>query len=478
MRLGITTKIFLALLTTSLIATVVMGVSTRVIFQHGFHSYLAEQEQQRLLAISDVLGDIYQERAGWQFLRDHPHQWRRLLRFASRPSRQALGNEKASALPGSAVELAARLSLLDEAGELVAGQSRRGPGKQRYPIVVNGETVGWLAMAPARWPTTGADLHFQEQQFKAGFVTAGLALLLAAVVSVLLVWRLLLPVRQLAAATHTLAGGDYRARVPVNNHDALGRLAKDFNQLASTLERNEELRRAFMADISHELRTPLAVLRGELEALQDGIRELTPESLQSLQGEVGALSRLVDDLYELALADVGAQTYQMTSLDLVELVAIVAQGFEARFAERQLQLNCHLPSHSVLLSGDRLRLTQLLNNLLENSLRYTDPGGGLQLELRRQGQEAVISLQDSAPAVPPELLPRLFERFYRPDVSRSRAHGGAGLGLTLCRSIAEAHGGSIAAQPSPLGGLWVVVRLPLSKKRKSNVGISDKNPDR
>ncbi|HEX5514966.1 MAG TPA: ATP-binding protein, partial [Gammaproteobacteria bacterium] len=356
-----------------------------------------------------------------------------------------------------------RLSLLDSNHLLVIGQASRDPETRFYPVVSNGDTIGWLAVAPLRRPVDRADLHFQEQQYKAGLITAMLALLLAAAVSMLLAWRLLVPVRQLAAATHTLAAGDYGTRVAVTSRDELGRLAGDFNRLAGTLERNEQLRRVFMADISHELRTPLAVLRGELEALQDGVRKLTPESLQSLQGEVTALSKLVEDLYELALADVGALAYQKSVVDLVEVAASTATGFEARAAERQLNLQHLFPDKPLHLLGDRLRLMQLFNNLLENSLRYTDPGGTLRLELRRQGRQALVSLEDSAPGLPEALLPRLFERFYRPEASRSRAYGGAGLGLALCRSIVEAHGGEIEAQPSSLGGLRILIRLPLAE---------------
>src|SRR5690606_24106405 len=149
---------------------------------------------------------------------------------------------------------------------------------------------------------------------------------------------------------------------------------------------------------------------------------------------VTALSKLVEDLYELALADVGALTYQKSVVDLVEVAASTAAGFEARAIERQLDLQRLFPDKPLPLLGDRLRLTQLFNNLLENSLRYTDSGGTLRLELRRQGRQALILLEDSAPGLPEALLPRLFERFYRPEASRSRAHGGAGLGLALCRS--------------------------------------------
>src|SRR5690606_7274231 len=159
------------------------------------------------------------------------------------------------------------------------------------------------------------------QQLTAGLISASLALLLAAAVSVLLAWRLLVPVRQLAGATHKLAAGDYATRVPAGSRDELGPLARGFNHLAATLERNAHLRRTFMADVSHELRTPLAVLRGELEALEDGVRALTPESLKSLHNEVAALSKLVDDVYELSLADVGALAYQKSTVDLGELLS-------------------------------------------------------------------------------------------------------------------------------------------------------------
>lgn len=456
MRLGITTKLFLALLTTSLIVTVVMGVAVRLSFQQGFRDYLAEQEELRLAALSTVLVEVYQDRGSWQFLRDNPRQWRQLLRLAGRQAQPESDN-------GPPIGILPRLSLLDGNRQLVIGQASRDPETRFYPVVSNNDTIGWLAVAPLRRPASRTDLHFQEQQLKAGLITAMLALLLAAAVSLLLAWRLLVPVRQLAAATHTLAAGDYGARVAVTSRDALGRLAEDFNKLAGTLERNEQLRRAFMADISHELRTPLAVLRGELEALQDGVRKLTPESLQSLQGEVTALSKLVEDLYELALADVGALTYQKSVVDLVEVAASTAAGFEARAIERQLDLQRLFPDKPLPLLGDRLRLTQLFNNLLENSLRYTDSGGTLRLELRRQGRQALILLEDSAPGLPEALLPRLFERFYRPEASRSRAHGGAGLGLALCRSIVEAHGGEIEAQRSPLGGLRILIRLPLAE---------------
>ncbi len=260
--------------------------------------------------------------------------------------------------------------------------------------------------------------------------------------------------------THRLAAGDFTARVVATGQDELGRLAQDFNQLASTLEKNQQMRQAFMADISHELRTPLAVLRGELEAIQDGVRQFTPESVASLQAEVGTLTKLVDDLHQLSLSDEGALAYQKKPLEIVALIEVAAGAFRERFAARGLTLSLSLPEN-VTLFGDRDRLMQLFNNLLENSLRYTDAGGGLLIQGECQGARFVLRFSDSAPGVSDEQLAKLFERFYRAEGSRNRASGGSGLGLAICANIVAAHGGTISADHSSSGGVSITVSLPL-----------------
>ncbi len=269
-------------------------------------------------------------------------------------------------------------------------------------------------------------------------------------------WR---PVKRLAEATHLLAAGQHATRVPVESRDELGRLAGDFNSLAQALERNEQLRRGFMADVSHELRTPLAVISGELEALEDGVRPLSRESLASLRTEVSALGKLVDDLNQLALADVGALAYRKQSLNLVPIIEQAVDSYRERMADKHLALDLDLAA-SAPVFGDADRLTQLFRNLLENSARYTDGGGRLRVAAHRDGARVAIDFEDSAPGVPAASLPHLFERFYRVEGSRSRANGGAGLGLAICRNIVQAHGGDIAADPSALGGLRVRVTLP------------------
>ncbi|MBA1146630.1 HAMP domain-containing protein, partial [Ectothiorhodospiraceae bacterium WFHF3C12] len=329
-------------------------------------------------------------------------------------------------------------------------------------VRVGERVVGRLAYRPTGPLSDRLAREFQEQQLEAAWVTALVVVLLAAGVSVLLARGFLAPVRRLAASTRALAAGRFDTRVAVHRRDELGRLAADFNRLAETLQRNERLRTEFMADMSHELRTPMAVLRAELEAMEDGVRPLSRESLARLQNNVATLSKLIDDLYELSLADAGALNYRMEATELRALASETAEHWRARLAEAGLTLTLSMPETAVTVNADARRLRQLLGNLLENSLRYTDAGGEVRLTLIRGDRHAVLNIEDSAPGVPPDALERLFERLYRVEASRSRASGGAGLGLAICRNIAQAHGGEIEAYHAVLGGLGVRLTLPLT----------------
>jgi two-component system sensor histidine kinase BaeS len=286
----------------------------------------------------------------------------------------------------------------------------------------------------------------------------GVALLGA--VALRLAQRLLVPVTPLLEVTHRMAMGDYSARVPTAGADELARLAVDLNRLADTLSHNDRLRRDLLADISHELRTPLSVLRGEIEAMEDGVRPLTQDALASLRVEVSLLSKLIDDLYELSLSDVGALTYEFAPVDITERVATSVAAFGDWFEAKGISLSVHLPDDAVFVNGDLHRLTQLLGNLFENSLRYTDGGGAVRVYLSSTATQLRLEIEDSAPGVPDDALPRLFERLFRVEASRSRRSGGAGLGLALCKHIVEAHGGQIIARHSPLGGLALAITLP------------------
>ena len=462
MKIGITRKLFLAVLATVIFAVMVVGVATGWSFNRGFLGYLNELAVERMEFVTARVGKAYAEQGNWDFMRDKPDAWFGLLR-------PVVGQELitdtplGSKLPTSDLTGAfLRLGLVDAQQQWVAGYREIDSNMQRRPVTVNGNTVGWVVLASFQSVTDAGNLRFQDDQFRAVLLACSIAVALAALIAMWLARTLLAPVRRVAEATHQLAAGRYETRVNVASHDEVGQLAADFNHLAQTLQRNESVRRDFMADVSHELRTPLAVLRGELEAIEDGVRAATPEALHSLQGEVATLSQLVDDLYELSLSDAGALAYRLHELDFRALLTSTVDSMRMRFVQRDLRIELQLPSRALTVNADEARLQQLFHNLLENSLRYTDCGGQLRVGVLETADWLQIDFQDSAPGVAAETLPRLFERFFRSEGSRNRATGGAGLGLAICRNIAEAHGGTIEALASPLGGLWIAVRLPRS----------------
>ncbi|NYE26501.1 sensor histidine kinase efflux regulator BaeS [Pigmentiphaga litoralis] len=461
MKFGITSKLFVVILATCILIAFAMAGALRWSFERGFVDYLREREAERATSLSLVLADAYREHGDWEFLRNNPPRWRRVLSAPGRNVERAESTQQDDYGPPPPPP--PRFTLLDADHKVVVGQQPGQPIASQFPIVVDRQAVGWLAAPPIRARNNSdADDRFQEQQLLATWIIGGISLLVAALVSILLARGFLAPVRRMAGATHRLAAGDYGTRVDTRSSDELGQLAQDFNHLASALERNEELRRNMVADISHELRTPLAVLRGELEAVEDGVRAMSPQTIASLQAEVTLLSKLIDDLHELSLADVGALTYRMTRLDVGALLRQTAGMFQDRMARKSLGMQIELPAGLPPIQGDAQRLTQLFTNLIENSVRYTDPNGMLQITAHAAGSEVIIVLQDTAPGVPADMLPRLFERFFRVESSRNRQHGGSGLGLAICQRIVEAHDGRIEALPSELGGLQLRLTFPAS----------------
>src|SRR5690349_11888666 len=245
-----------------------MAFATRMSFESGFLGYLNQVDGERLDLLTGRLAQEYRKRGGWDFIRNDYRQLREL------------------AIPEQPVQ---RLTLLDASRRTVVGNPELADDVAVRPIVVDERVVGWVARSPYRRLTSAADLAFQQEQLRAAWIIAALAVVLAAALAVVLARAFLLPLKRVAQATHRLAAGAYDTRVAVRSRDELGQLGADFNELARTLEKNEQLRRRFIADVSHELRTPLAVARAEIEAIEDGVRPLTRESLDSLKHEVGAL---------------------------------------------------------------------------------------------------------------------------------------------------------------------------------------------
>ena len=487
MNIRLRQKIFLVILASMAAVVLCMFLAMRWSFDRGFLRYIHTLDQARLEAVVDRFEEVYAAEGSWRFLKDDPQRFTDLLRTgppdgadslsgraedpAQRPSgrrhMRGIGPRMRGAGSGfrhdPAGSFLRRVVLLDEQKNPVIGPSELPRELSVRPILHDGKTVGYLGMVPPKMVSDVRQLRFVQEQKQAFALTALAVVFLAALFSFPLAGRMVRRIQTLASATHLLASGKFDTRVAGDSSDELGQLTRDFNALAMTLEKNEQARRQWVADISHELRTPLSVLRGEIEAFQDGVRMPSPEAIGALHGEVMKLGRLVNDLYELALSDVGALTYRKAETDLGQLLRQTVEPFRHEFEGRGIRINIDAPSDgALLLFADPDRLRQLFSNLLENSLKYTENGGRLNIQVERKGRIVEARFEDSGPGVPESELGKLFDRLYRVEGSRSRTTGGAGLGLAICRNIVEAHNGGIDAFSSPMGGLGVKMEIPLN----------------
>jgi len=288
-------------------------------------------------------------------------------------------------------------------------------------------------------------------------LAGGAALILA----ILLAYSLLHPIKNLTQAAKKLGQGDLSQRVSVGGDTELDTLGRVFNQMADSLEDAEERRKALTADIAHELRTPLSVQQAHLEALQDGIYKLSLENLTPIAEQSHSLTRLVEDLRTLALADAGELTLERVEANLPALVHRAATRFEPQAKAKGITFDFSLDEDCPMLQIDPQRIEQILNNLLDNALRYSNEGEVIELEIFYNIQQVGLAIHDKGPGIPDEELPYIFDRFYKSDRSRIRSNRGTGLGLSISRKLAEAHGGNLEAENHPQGGAVFTLTLPL-----------------
>ena len=291
-------------------------------------------------------------------------------------------------------------------------------------------------------------------------VTGVLGFILAFILSYYLSNRISRPLSELTVATQQIAEGAYGKQVEITGYQEVERLGAAFNTLSQNLSRNETLRKNMIADISHELRTPLAAQRGYLEALDDGVMDFDREALEVLARNNLLLSRLVEDLRQLALADAGQLELHVRPLDIGQTLREAAADFAHVFQERGVGVALSISRGLPELKADPERLSQVISNLLQNALAYSPRGGSITLEAKREGEEVVVSVSDQGPGIDREELPMIFERFYRTERSRTRESGGSGLGLSIARSLVDAQGGRMWAESERGKGTTILFTLP------------------
>jgi two-component system, OmpR family, sensor histidine kinase BaeS len=465
-------KLFVAIAGANALLAVAAYLVFSWTYDRGFVDYLNRTDQARLDSIVVTLAEGYGREQGWTWLVEDRSKWSAIVRGGlglSTLTRPAGTESERPADPPREYPLTIdpRLFLFDADRKLLIGRAEVAGQAILKPIEWRGETVGHLGHIARPHYVESVNRVFSEQQNrKFGAIALGMlgaGLLLGAGLAHWLTKRM----RAVARGTASLIQGDYDVRLKVAGHDELAQLAQNFNKLAATLAATRRTRQQWIADIAHELRTPLAVLRAEIEALQDGVRPVGSESLGSLAHEIGRLGRLVEDLQLLSLSDLGALSYHKEAVDVGELLEEVIAVQRRALDERPLHVDLRLERGAKVLA-DETRLAQVFGNLLQNTLRYTDAPGKLAIALRRDGTRVVIDWQDSSPGVADEDLPRLTDRLFRVDASRSRAGGGSGLGLAIVKAIIDAHDGTMIARRSPLGGLWWQIALPHAQARATH----------
>jgi len=363
-----------------------------------------------------------------------------------------------------------RLLLADAGGQIVADSLGQDVGTlltaadldKGAPIVVGEQQAGTLIVASGLGtltPDQNAFLNQVKWLLIVAAVVAGLAVLLVGSIQAR---RIVAPVRALADAARRVAGGEF-AQIPVTSQDELGEMAKAFNTMAAELKQQHTLRRRVMADIAHELRTPLSVLQIDLESIEDGLSEPTPEVVTRLREEVALLNRLVEDLRMLSLAEAGELQLEVQPVDVGHIVQTAVDRVRGAAQEKGVSLTSELPDGLPEVAGDAQRLSQVLSNLLSNALRHTPQGGRITVCVQQMdGEKLQIAVQDSGEGIPAGELPHVFGRFYRTDHARSRDTGGSGLGLAITRSLVEAHGGRIWAESVEGEGSTFTFSLPVA----------------
>ena len=407
----------------------------------------------QMVATQDVanqLADYYRSRGSWQGVEA----------VLSRGANSA-GGMMGGGMMGQATLVGTRLWLGDARGIIVAASDGSRVGQtlssaeraNATPIRVNEQTVGMLAVDSGMM-TSVADPASQEflNQVNRSLLLAGLvAGLIALLLGFVLFRQITTPLNALAVASNKIAAGDLSARAGVRGEDEIAQVGRAFDVMAENLARSETARRNMLADVAHELRNPIGVIQSHLEAMLDGVFSTTPDQIASLHDETVLLARLVDDLRDLALADAGQLSLTRQMTDLHALVSKTVEAFQAQATENQIALTSDLATSLPSLNLDAQRIEQALRNLISNALRYTPTGGTVKVKLVKSGNAARVEVSDTGPGIPADALPHVFERFWRGDKSRSRAQGGAGLGLAIAKQWVEGHGGRIGVE-SETGG--------------------------
>ena len=439
----LTTKLILAFLLISIVSTGLSVVFTRVLASREFDRFINDRYQAELV---ESLSGYYERNQTWEGVEIEYKPYSHENPGESRPLYFSIANEK------GVIQVAGneyRVGELCDEEEFEEG----------IPIEVQGNTVGILLM-PVSPNHSPLDYEFLRRLNGSIFFSGIATIFLALFLGILLSRSISRPIRELTKATHNMADGNLGQQVIVRSRDEIGELAQSFNKMSADLARSFNLRKQMTADIAHELRTPLSLILGHAEGVHDGVMQPSRANFEIIREEAERLEHLVSDLRTLSLADAGELSVEFQPVNLNELMSDVHTHYLTLFNQKRITLDLETAPGILTANLDPSRFAQVLNNILDNALRYTPEGGRVELKTQLTENRIQLSVKDSGEGVSSEEAQHLFDRFYRVSESRNRNDGGSGLGLAIAKSIVEMHKGRIWAESEKGKGLKVVLELP------------------
>jgi signal transduction histidine kinase len=362
------------------------------------------------------------------------------------------------------------VDLYDTSGTLIFSHPPSRPVQEgaaaTAPVLVGGREIGKVVVSRDDGRLfTAEEIQLRQELLRmhaaAGAVSAAIAVLIALSLAV----TLSLPLRSIRAGAEAMSAGDLDTRIPETGDDEMRAVAEALNRLAETLQQEEARRKESVQDLAHELRTPVMGVLARVEAAQDGVLDDETANLSAMHDEALRLARLLDDLSALAEAERPGLLLETERVDLAAVAAGQTAAFAPAFADKGVALASEV--RPAVVEGEPKRLEQVVVNLLSNALRYTDAGGEVTVSVHTDGDQAMLSVQDTGIGIAAEDLPRVFTRFWRGEKSRSRDTGGAGIGLSIVKELVQAHGGEVTVRSKPGEGSVFVVSLPLAEAEQA-----------
>ena len=447
---SISWKLLLAFFLVSVSGTILFFFIARSSSNQQIRDFLSDQDQTQIITLLEA---HYSENQSWENIRLVWQQWQ--------PANRPEGRGR----PFLVVDADGRIVLgLPGPGEFQTGnQVSNKDLENAIPIILDDELAGYLFFPPGD-PREYFGSHPVLTSIDLLLIYSALgSLVLALVLGLVLSRTLSRPLQELSSAAQRAATGDLSQQVEITSRDEIGVLAQSFNQMMEDLERLMASRRQMTADIAHDLRTPISVILGHAEGVHDGVIEPSRETFEIVRDEALRLERLVRDLRDLSMADVGELSLEMKPLSPAWMIEQVEKTALPMMAEKSLSLEVNLGDQLPDVMADPDRILQVLRNVMDNAIRYTPEGGQVRLSANEVDQGAFVQFNvvDGGSGVADEELDQIFNRFYRTDPSRRRDQEGSGLGLAIARSITEQHGGEIWAESVRGAGLKISIKLPV-----------------